>query len=93
MHKQIYGRRSGDDNRTLAGFEKRFKGREMKFFTSETRLRFRCDCGQAETIKIANMPHTPGGQFMISYNSVQCPRCLNVVIGTVRDEDAEYETE
>lgn len=65
----------------------------MKFFTSETRIRFKCECGQAETVKVVNMPHTPGGQFMIGYNTVQCPRCLSTVMGVVRGEDAEFEVE
>ena len=65
----------------------------MPFFMPETRIRFKCGCGQAETVKIANMPHTPGGQFMVGYNTVQCPRCLSTVLGIVRDEDAEFESE
>ncbi len=65
----------------------------MNFFTPETRIKFTCMCGIAETIKIANMPHTPGGQFMIGYGTVQCPRCFSVVTGIVRDEDAEFEIE
>lgn len=62
----------------------------MRFFEPSTRVRFRCECGQTETIRIANMPYTPGGQFVVGYDRVQCPRCLRMVEGTIREEDADF---
>lgn len=58
-------------------------------FGPNTKVHLECEmCGNKETILLKDLPHTPGGRFILS-GQVQCMDCLDMVVFVVRPEDVD----
>jgi len=58
----------------------------MKRFSPNTIINLNCDCGQNETIKLGDLPHTPGGKFVMPI-TMQCGSCLRCVSCEIHEDE------